>query len=258
LPNDEGKKRPAQYDLGQNMLYFSARLWYNFKKKGASKMKRKNERKAKCGLSVIVIIGAALLVCVQPVQAAPITIQIEAIVDTVSDSGNYLGGQVDVCDVITGYYTYESTTTDTSPEDWLGKYEYSQAPYGITLEVGGFHFETNPEDVDFIVYISNERISPIGDIYNIVSNNNSKLHNGVDVDLIYWQLDDRSGQALSSTALPLIAPVLEDWLDLNHLRIQGENENLFIINAHVITAVPEPLTILLLLLGAAALRKRCH
>jgi len=139
----------------------------------------------------------------------------------------------------------------------LGKYEYLQTPYGITLEVGGFRFETNPSDVDFTIYVSNDRVSPTGDIYNIVSNNNLTLSNGVDVGWMFWQLDDRSGQAISNTNLSLTAPFLEDWKDGNLLRIEGVPQQTdFFINSHVTSAVPEPSTIILLGIGALFLKKR--
>ena len=205
----------------------------------------------------LLFVGAVLLTGVQPAKGYLVTITIEAVVDTVDDSGNYLEGQISPGSLITGYYTYESTTPDSAPENWLGKYEHLQTPYGITLEVGGFRFETNPNAVDFTIYISNDRISPMGDIYNIVSNNNSTLSNGVDVGWMYWQLDDRSGQAISNTNLPLTAPILEDWLDGNVLLIEGiPRQTDFIINAHVTSAIPEPATILLFGLGALLLKKR--
>jgi hypothetical protein len=201
----------------------------------------------KAPVASFLLLGVVFLATVQPADGYPVTIYIEAVVDTVEDHGNYLEDQISPGNLITGYYIYELTTPDSSPEDWLGKYEYSQAPYGITLDVGGFRFETNPDDVDFTVYISNDRISPTGDIYNIVSNNNSTLHNGTDVGWMYWQLDDRSGQALSNTSLPLTAPVLGDWQDGNVLRIEGVPRQAdFVITAHVTSAVPEPSSLLLL------------
>jgi hypothetical protein len=61
LPNDEGKKRPAQYDLGRNILYFRARLWYNTQVKLKGKaMRRKNQRKA---ILLNVFFMLAMVIC---------------------------------------------------------------------------------------------------------------------------------------------------------------------------------------------------
>ncbi len=211
----------------------------------------------KKGILTIITFLCVFCLSVKDTSAYPVTIYIEAEVDTVDDTGNYLEGKISPGDIITGYYTYESTTADSAPENWLGKYENLQIPSGITFEVGGFRFETNPSDVDFTVYVSNDRVSPTGDIYNIVSNNNLTLSNGVDVGWMFWQLDDRSGQAISNTNLSLTAPVLEDWKDGNLLRIEGVPQQTdFFINAHVTSAIPEPATIMLLGLGAFFIKKR--
>jgi len=191
-----------------------------------------------------------------PAKAAIVTIEIEAEIDSVSDPYNFFDGNIKVGDIIKGTYTYDSTTQDSATETWLGKYEYSQYPYGMILEVGGFRFEIDSEDMDFTIYVSNDRISPRGDIYSIVSNNNIPLSNGTPVESIWWQLNNPSGTALSSDALTTIAPVLEDWQE-NRLAIYGPSRGVsFGIGAHVTSAIPEPGTLLLFGLGCLLLRKR--
>jgi hypothetical protein len=50
-----------------------------------------------------------------PARAALITIEITAEIDSVSDPYGHLEGNINVGDIITGTYTYESTTPDTNP-----------------------------------------------------------------------------------------------------------------------------------------------
>jgi hypothetical protein len=206
---------------------------------------------------IITIMICAVSFCAQPAQATLITIQIEAVVDSVWDGGNYLEGKIKVGDTITGSYTYDSDMPDSAPETWLGKYEYSQAPSGMYLDVGGFKFETDPGNVDFNIYISNDRLSPSGDIYSIVSNSNLPLSNGIKIGWMFWQLNDYSGQAISNTNLTLTAPILADWKSGNLLYIEGvPRQTDFIIHAHVISAIPEPATILLFSFVLLLMRKR--
>lgn len=213
-------------------------------------MGRNNQRKAK---RVLLLVLAISVLMATFAQAELITIAIEAVVDTVEDSGNYLEGQVDVCDVITGYYTYESTTSDTNPSDYIGNYEHSISPYGIFLTVGGFNFQTDLTDVDFLLSVVNAGGPYTSDDYVIASDKNLDLSNGTPVEIISWALSDSTTNALSSDYLPTNAPILLDW-QFNHLRLEGDRT--FLIDAHVISATPEPTTILLLLAGTALLRKR--
>jgi len=204
--------------------------------------------------AIISIIGFLVLaVAALPAQAILITIHIEAVVDTVDDSGNYLEGQINPGDIITGYYTYESTTLDSNPSQSVGDYEYYSPPCGIFLSVGGFDFQTDLTNVDFFIEVVNNY--PSGDAYVVGSSNNLPLSNGVSVDPIDWQLGDNTGTALSSDALPIIAPVLDNWQSRNHLRLQGERGG-YIIDAHVTSAVPESAAIVLLGLGGIMFRKR--
>ncbi|MFZ0033483.1 MAG: hypothetical protein WAK60_00665 [Sedimentisphaerales bacterium] len=83
-------------------------------------------------LLLILLAVCGLFVWPLPTHATPITIQIEAVVDTVDDSGNYLEGQISPGDIITGFYTYESTTPDSSPLDLVqGNYWHYSPPPGF-------------------------------------------------------------------------------------------------------------------------------
>jgi len=213
--------------------------------------------------AIITIIAAVLtLFSAAAAKAALITIAIEATVDYVRDEYNTLEGRISVGDVITGTYTYESTTVDTNPSSDVGDYEHYSAPCGIRLTVGGFVFQTDPDSIWFVVEIANDHPWFEPDInrdnYLVGSYNNLPLSNGTPVSSIYWQLDDPAGNALSSTDLPTTAPVLSDWqseigLQLDVGRYDG-------ITAHVTSAVvvAEPATVLLLSVGVLLLRKRRH
>ncbi len=207
----------------------------------------------KKGTVTTIILLAVLCLSFEKAEAYPVTIYIEAEVDTVDDTGNYLEGKISPGDIITGYYTYESTTADTNPSVNVGDYEHYISPYGIFLSVGGFNFQTDLTSVNFLVELVNNNAGL--DAYLLLSYNNLALSNGTLLDIISWQLDDSTEIALSSDALPTNAPILADW-QFNHLRIEGEKSNLFNINAHVTSAVPEPATIVLFCIGALFLKKR--
>ena len=187
-------------------------------------------------------------------QAVLITIEIEAVVDRVDDPHGYLEGKIIVGDIITGSYMYESTTPDTNPLQKGGRYEHTTAPHGIFLSVGGFVFETNPGNVDFLIEIENDH--PPDDNYLVRSHNNLPLSNGTLIGGISWLLEDNTGNALSSDALPLTAPVLDDW-GFNRLTVNGGTRAIpFGIMGHVTSAIPEPASVLLFALGGFLLRKR--
>ena len=201
----------------------------------------------------IILLAVTLVVvfCTLPVNGGLITIEIEAVVDSVRDERGYLEGKISPGDLITGSYRYESTTADSNPLEKGGRYEHTTAPHGIFLSVGGFDFETDPGNVDFLIEIENDH--PPDDNYLLLSRNNLPLSNGVPVDEISWWLTDPSGTAAGSTDLPTAPPVLDDWQS-NILAFGADRR--YGIFAHVTSAVPEPATIMLVGIGAVFLRKR--
>jgi len=204
--------------------------------------------------AILILLIIAFGFCFAPkADGAVVTISIEAVVDTVEDEGNYLEGQILPGNIITGYYTYESTTPDTNPEDpVLGNYWHYSPPAGVFLTVGGFNFYTDNTNTNFRIVIRDN--TPSDDIYGFESTVNLPLPNGTIVDEIYWSLKDYTASVLSSDLLPTTAPNLNQW-DENLLSINGE-KGTFGIGAHVISAVPEPATLLLFSFGITFLRKK--
>jgi len=198
-------------------------------------------------VSVWVVGVVVLTLAAVPAQAELITINIEGVVDTVDDSGNYLEGQVNPGNIITGWYTYDTATLDSDPLDPVqGNYWHYSPPGGITLSIGELVFQTDPTNVEFRVAIRNNDASG-DDEYIIGSVYNSPLPNGTPVQTIGWALKDHSAEVFDDDSLPTGPPNLEYW-DSNLLRI--DTDRTFMINAHVTSAVPEPVTVLLLAIGA--------
>lgn len=115
----------------------------------------------------------------------------------------------------------------------MGDYQHSTHPFGITLNVGGFVFRTDPNNVNFLVEIVNDHGNPASDNYLLRSYNNIFDVGSSSVTHISWQLDDPTLTALSSQALPTVPPVLADWQSVVGLTIvSGE----FFIRSHVTSA----------------------
>ncbi len=178
-----------------------------------------------------------------PAEAADgvVTINITALVALVDDPDNVLGGTINVGDTITAIYTYDSTTPDSNPLPTVGDYRHSSPPYGITVNAGGFVFETDPNNVDFLVEIVNDHGGPARDNYLLRSYNNLPLSNGALVEHISWQLDDPTATALSSEALPKVPPVLADWESIFGLVLRLDGIGVpfgpeYFIRAHVTSA----------------------
>jgi hypothetical protein len=174
-----------------------------------------------------------------PEQEDPtrITMQLTAVIATVDDGHNLLGGSIEVGDTITGTYVYDSTIEDTNAAPTVGDYWHSTSPYGIFLEINDIEFETDLSDVDFLVEIANNHGTPARDNYLLRSYNNEDMAPDVAVDHISWQLDDYTATAISSIELTTSPPVLADWTSNYGITINGylisDDTQTFYIRGHV-------------------------
>jgi len=205
-------------------------------------------------IPLLVILGVSC--CAGPAQGAIITIAIEGVVDYAYDPYGFLGVDIEVGDSITGTYTYDTDTPDSSPIEGYAAYWYYDAPGSISLSVKGVEFKTDPANVDYRIAISDGYQSR--DIYSVKTRNNLPLVSGIPVEVVYWLLEDPGQTALSSDALLATAPALDDW-PFNQLVIHGPTRGeSFGIMGHVtsVWVVPEPAAVLLLSLGGLLLRRQ--
>jgi hypothetical protein len=204
---------------------------------------------------ILIFVFIVLNLCAVNLRAEVVTIHLTAEVTYLNDPSGLLDGKINVSDTITGSYIYDSSTPDTDVLnlDTIGHYQHSSSPFGVSLSVGGFTFQTDQDNVDFLFTIINNHYDK--DTYYLASHNNLPLSNGVEIEYIGWQLDDYSSTALSSAALPTNPPVLEDW-EYNRLVITFGYKGTSILDARVTNVIPEPATTLFLALGSFVLTRR--
>lgn len=170
-------------------------------------------------------------------QSTAVTMQILAVISDVDDANDVLGGAIVVGDTITGTYTYDTDTEDSNHAATVGDYRHTSSPYGIFLNINGYEFKTDLNDVDFLMELANDHGATPRDNYLLRSYNNAPAGLNVSVDHISWQLDDDTATALDSIDMPTNPPVLADWTSVFGLTISGfqtnNNMNTYMIRGHV-------------------------
>jgi hypothetical protein len=199
------------------------------------------------------VAGLIVLLAGGVAHGALVTIGITGNVTFVADPAGVLDGQINAGYIITGSYMYDSSTTDTNPSSAIGDYQFNTSPFGISLNIGGLLFASNPADVDFLIKVSNDYNSKDSFLLSSANNLPLPIGGGVTVAPIRWQLEDDTGTALNNDALPLTAPMLEDWQSVNALSITcrssagGARIEGTITDAYLI---PEPASAVVLSLGS--------
>ena len=201
---------------------------------------------------LLCILGLLVVPCLSAggVSAAPtitdVTIFVTAEVAQISDYGGLLNNQIQVGDIVTGYYAYNLATPNTGSIPQVGDYWHYDSPYGISVEVNGLVFQTDPNNTEFLVELVNDY--HYSDNYLLRSYHNLPLSEEVLVRHIAWQLDDPTMSALSGVALPATEPDLTNWQSIFGLTLEGcapspwtpgecDESATFLVRAHVTSAV---------------------
>jgi hypothetical protein len=201
------------------------------------------------------VLVSVLFLCSTSANAESITVAISGHVTSCYQNGRpqdiQLGStQISIGDAITGTYTFDTAISG------LSGYDYYAPPAGVSLEINGLTFQTNPNNVWFLIGITNN--DSLGqDVYSWRSYYNLfPLSNGFS-DTISWQLEDDTGTALSSNAFPLTAPDVSKWRG-NGLQIDSARGGNYVILGAVTSAVlvPEPCSLLLLMSGFILMKRQ--
>jgi hypothetical protein len=206
----------------------------------------------KAGLLLVFVV---LALSAATTNATIVTIGLTAEITNIDRYSQWLNENFKVGDIITGSYTYDTDTPDTNPLSTVADYVYTGAPYGINLNINGFTIQSSPDSAHFLISFANNHTG--ADFYGFISYNNLPFSNGIPIDIISWQLDDYSCNALSSTELSSQPPDLEDWPRQGLLMTFGYKGG-SILGAKVtsVQIVPEPATLFLLMLGGLVLLKK--
>jgi hypothetical protein len=117
---------------------------------------------------------------------------------------------------LNGAYTFDLGSTDSDGTLEVGSYRHTVAPFGMSVQIGGNTFRTDPQRVEFQIDIAN-------DLYAAYSYNNYAVDTTT-IDAIALQGEDPTQSALASAALSDQPLVLAHWPGLT-LTISGQTAN---------------------------------
>ena len=181
----------------------------------------------------------------QTVRATPITIQFNGVVDSVS--AFFPTGQFTVGQTLSGTFTFDPTIPETIVAGTTSRYDaLIDAQFVVGTYAGTFSPGSNNG-----IYIG----STFPDFYQVISSFAGAAILSMSPQYFGLELIDPTGTAISSSALPTLAPDLASFAQhswsLGFAPLHGRSA---ILSGHLTSirhngAVPEPTTFALLVLG---------
>ena len=202
-----------------------------------------------------------ILASTTPTTAQLVTVAITGEVWSASDPVGILPNPIQVGDLMSGTYTYDTSSPDLHSYDpSSGYFRFSQPPSGISLKIGNYTFETDPDNMDFRVSLD-YNVDAAGSSWNdftLESDKTRPLPDGTELGPVFLYFGTTKGDdtdILSSYDLPLTAPDMDYWGG-GSFRISpppGPSIHGYITS---VVLIPEPATITLLATAALALIRR--
>jgi hypothetical protein len=151
----------------------------------------------------LVVIGFIVAAWAVPTSAAIVTFSFTGTVDDYQFFGSdsnldpFSAIPPSFGDPFSGTYTFESSTTDTNPNPSTGNYPVTGAPFALSLTLDGVTLTSGGAGGSLAINIQD---SPGFDFYGVLAQLGT-----LSIEL---RLHDFTGTALSSDALPGVAPAL--------------------------------------------------
>ncbi len=167
---------------------------------------------------------SSLMIAAGPAAAKrSVSVRITAQVETV-------GGPEGLCvrttpgDIMTATYTYTLGAPNSSDDPAFGAYLYVAPPNGVRVRLAGATTRTTPSFMGFAMFLENADPGGGTDRYGWNSYTNLPWSCGTGVEFIGWGIEDPTGTAMSSAALPKRAPNLRDFEPRSRLRVLGRDD----------------------------------
>ena len=141
--------------------------------------------------------------------------RIQGHIVTVDDFGSLLDGSIGPGTPFTGHYSFDPATPDSNGDPTVGDY-FQTAPHFFRVAVGNYVFESDPSNPDYVIETVNRPL----DNYQVLSRRNLPVGN-LTPEAIAWQLDDPTGTALASDALPPTPVNLTQWQSFFGVTVVG-------------------------------------
>jgi hypothetical protein len=200
---------------------------------------------------------ALFLLGIQEAKSAPFKLPFNGTVTSVfTDPSDPFNGSIDVGTHIAGFANYETTTPDAIVASDVGSYSmFASPPLGMAMFIGGYTFAAS----DFLnISVANNISIGIDQLTILAQQGNpGGLENYLFLQLF---LEDPSGTAFSSDALPLSQPNMSNFLVQSFFidGIKTINGEVVQFQIQGINSVPEANSIYLLIIGLFCLGYMRH